>query len=262
MPRIADTLPLAVPVPVVLDAGSPDGGPLRVRHRLVPGEACRPSELTAEDGRLVGAFLRALHDTPAAVYAGTGVPDAAATRDHLLGRLADMRERVLPLLPVERRAAGAALLDEVAEPVEACLVHGDLGPTHLLVADERVSGVIDWSDAVIGDPGLDLAWTLNGTAGRVLRRADDVVRRHSGVARSGPALAPARAVVGGAGRRRLPRPGVRRVRAGGRAVEVVKFSGPVAMLTGRGWWRPKGSKEGAGRWLARRGRLAAGGLEF
>ena len=112
---------------------------------------------------MVGAFLRALHATPAAVHAGTGVPDAAATRDHLLGRLVDMRERVLPLLPADRRAAGAALLDEVAEPVEACLVHGDLGPTHLLVADDRVSGVIDWSDAVIGDPGLDLAWTLNGT---------------------------------------------------------------------------------------------------
>jgi aminoglycoside phosphotransferase (APT) family kinase protein/8-oxo-dGTP pyrophosphatase MutT (NUDIX family) len=160
LPRIAAGLPLAVPVPVVLE-----DSPLRVRHPIVRGEPCAPDALTAEDGRLVGTFLRALHDTGPDVYAGTGVPDAATARVTLLGSLDDMRVRVLPLLPADRRAAGAALLDAVGEPVEACLVHADVGPMHLLVVDGRVNGVIDWSDAVIGDPGLDLAWTLNGTPG-------------------------------------------------------------------------------------------------
>ena len=43
------------------------------------------------------------------------------------------------------------------------LVHADLGPDHVLCRDGRVVGVIDWSDARIGDPALDLAWCLNGT---------------------------------------------------------------------------------------------------
>ena len=158
MPRIAARLPLAVPVPVVME-----DDPLRVRHPIVPGEPCEPPRLTAADGKTVGAFLRALHDTPRELYADAGVPDAAATRDHLLSCLEGMRERVLPLLPADRRDTGAALLDAVAEPADACLVHGDLGPMHVLVVDGRLSGVIDWSDAVIGDPALDLAWTMNGT---------------------------------------------------------------------------------------------------
>ncbi|MGH3506219.1 MAG: phosphotransferase, partial [Nocardioidaceae bacterium] len=29
---------------------------------------------------------------------------------------------------------------------------------------EEVSGVIDWTDACLGDPALDLAWALNGTS--------------------------------------------------------------------------------------------------
>ena len=72
MPRIAGRLPLAVPVPVVVE-----DSPLRVRHPIVLGEPCEPPRLTAADGEAVGAFLRALHDTPRELYADTGVPDAA-----------------------------------------------------------------------------------------------------------------------------------------------------------------------------------------
>ncbi len=43
------------------------------------------------------------------------------------------------------------------------VLHADLGPDHVLCRDGRVVGVIDWSDARIGDPALDLSWCLNGT---------------------------------------------------------------------------------------------------
>lgn len=43
------------------------------------------------------------------------------------------------------------------------LLHADLGPEHVLCRDGRVVGVIDWSDARVGDAALDLAWCLNGT---------------------------------------------------------------------------------------------------
>jgi aminoglycoside phosphotransferase (APT) family kinase protein len=45
--------------------------------------------------------------------------------------------------------------------VRTALIHADLGPEHLLVREGRISGVIDWTDAEIGDPALDLCWLLN-----------------------------------------------------------------------------------------------------
>lgn len=158
LPAIAGTLGLAVPEPVVLDRA-----PLRVRHPLVRGEPCDPELLTATDGAVVGRFLRALHDTPATVYADTGVLSAPEAHAELAAGLAGMRARVLPRLPADRHRGAHLLLDAVAEPTEVRLVHGDLGPLHLLTTSGRVSGVIDWGDARIGDPGLDLAWTLHGT---------------------------------------------------------------------------------------------------
>jgi len=158
LPAIAGGLGLSVPLPRVLETE-----PLRVRHVLVRGLPCEPSLLSAEDGTAVGRFLRALHDTPPEVYAGTGVPDARASSAALVDALSGMRARVLPLLPPGRHQEAHALLDSVILPTGTCLVHGDLGPEHLLRTAGRVSGVIDWTDAHVGDPGLDLAWTLHGT---------------------------------------------------------------------------------------------------
>jgi Phosphotransferase enzyme family len=63
-------------------------------------------------------------------------------------------------------------------------VHGDLGPGHLLVHVGRLHGVIDWTDAHVGDAALDLAWALHGStpdfAGGVAATygvRPDVVRR-------------------------------------------------------------------------------------
>lgn len=48
-------------------------------------------------------------------------------------------------------------------------VHNDLGAEHVLVADGRLAGVVDWSDAALGDPAVDVA--------RLLRDlGDDAVR--------------------------------------------------------------------------------------
>jgi aminoglycoside phosphotransferase (APT) family kinase protein len=157
LPRLAPLLALAVPVPEVMVVD-----PLWVRHVLVPGTASEPAHLTAADGEAVGAFLRTLHDLPASLWASTGVPTAEAARQDLLAVLERMRRRVLPLLPVDRRATGARLLDASAERQPATLIHGDLGPAHLLVTAGRVTGVIDWSDAAEGDPAVDLAWVFHG----------------------------------------------------------------------------------------------------
>ncbi|ALG11925.1 phosphotransferase [Kibdelosporangium phytohabitans] len=156
MPWLAPQLPLVTPRPEVTRLG-----PLVVRHTLVPGE---PIENFSDgNGRRLGEFLRVLHAADAAEAVAHGLPDARATADERAQTTARFRADVVPLVPDELTARATALLDAIdALPADA-VVHGDLGPEHILCVDDQVVGVIDFSDAHIGDRAIDLAWLLNGT---------------------------------------------------------------------------------------------------
>ena len=39
------------------------------------------------------------------------------------------------------------------------LVHGDFGPQNVLIQDDRITALLDWEFAHIGQPVEDLAWT-------------------------------------------------------------------------------------------------------
>jgi len=54
-------------------------------------------------------------------------------------------------------AAIAARARALAAVEVGSLCHGDLKPAHILVGADRLAGVIDWGDAVVGDPLWDLA---------------------------------------------------------------------------------------------------------
>ena len=156
MPWLAPLLPLPVPVPSIVSEG-----PLTVRHALIVGAACPGT--SAAQGRAVGAFLRALHsvDPEQAVRSGAG--DAALSCAEAQGIRDRMAVDVLPLLPGQVRAAGEALLERMSvPPPDPRLVHGDLGPEHIRVDGDAVTGVIDWGDCGVGDPALDLAWPRYG----------------------------------------------------------------------------------------------------
>ncbi len=158
MPRLAPLLPLEVPVPIVLDES-----PLRVRHRLVAGELATGAALGRDDGRRLGEFLRVLHDMPVNVYIESGIPERTAARAELLATLERMLHRVVPLLPPDHQDAGQTLLRRIALRTPATLVHGDLAAHHVTCADGRLAGVLDWKDARVADPAVDLAWALYGT---------------------------------------------------------------------------------------------------
>jgi aminoglycoside phosphotransferase (APT) family kinase protein len=51
-------------------------------------------------------------------------------------------------------------------------VHGDLLPGNILIGKSRLSGIIDWSAAGVGDPACEamLAWSLPANARRIYRR--------------------------------------------------------------------------------------------
>ncbi len=140
---------------------------------------------------VLAAFLQALHvPTPAEAPADTG--RGAHPRD-----CGDGFEHFLIALDadaVESAADVRAVWDDaVAAPAwqgPPVWVHGDLHPANVVVADEMLSGIVDFGDLFAGDPAVDLAaaWVLlpTGAAARFFQaygRADDsTIRRARGLA--------------------------------------------------------------------------------
>ncbi|WP_328993802.1 phosphotransferase [Kribbella sp. NBC_01245] len=150
LPWLAPQLPLTVPVPELTATG--------VRHRLLPGVPLEDAPV----GKALGSFLRALHAVDPAEAVQHSAQDAEAAHAERSAVQARMAAEVLPRLPEDVRRRGEDLLAEIAQATYAQLVHGDLGPDHILVTGDAVTGVIDWTDAHIGDPALDLSWLLYG----------------------------------------------------------------------------------------------------
>lgn len=151
LPKLAPALPVAIP-----QFEHVSRNPDFVVYRLIEGTPLRD-----EDPAGVRAFLDALHafdvgpiDLPR--------PDwLEAWRENVDDVF---RPVVLPLLDPDERPRAEALLaeTETLTGFERTLVHGDLGPSHLLVRDGRLAGVIDWAGAELGDPAIDYSWLLNG----------------------------------------------------------------------------------------------------
>jgi hypothetical protein len=150
LPVLAPALPVAVP-----SFEHVSREPLFVAYPLLRGVP-----LVDEDGDGVLAFLRALH----AVEPSRLPVERRNWIEDYQEQCAEFERLVLPLLDADRRADAKRLFDEAETLVgfEPALVHADIGPPHLLVRDERLVGVIDWSDARLGDPAIDYAWSLNG----------------------------------------------------------------------------------------------------
>ena len=150
LPALGPRLPVEVPR---LEYVSRE--PWLVAYRLIEGEPLRD-----EDSEGVRGFLEALHSIDVDAVPAPR-PDWLETYRELAD---DFRRVALPLLDADERPAGTALLAEVdtLTGFEPALTHSDLGPSHLLVRDGHLAGVIDWGDARVGDPALDYAWLLNG----------------------------------------------------------------------------------------------------
>ena len=99
------------------------------------------------------AFAAALHalDPPAEVREDDTPPEA--WRDEAHATWATVREEV----PAANRPAVEAALASpaAARPDKPALIHGDLGAEHVFVDQGRISGIIDWGDAALGDPAID-----------------------------------------------------------------------------------------------------------
>ncbi|WP_164775098.1 phosphotransferase family protein [Nocardioides pantholopis] len=80
----------------------------------------------------------------------------------LLAEAADAWVQARHLVSPGRRRSVEAFLRSIPDlhPADPVLTHQDLGAEHVLVDDVGITGIIDWSDAALGDPAVDLGLVL------------------------------------------------------------------------------------------------------
>jgi aminoglycoside phosphotransferase (APT) family kinase protein len=163
LPRLAQLLPVSIPVP--LAKGEPaEGYPwtwgvypwLDGENPPLDGIADADS-LTSD----VASFVNALHgvDLAGGPPARRGRPLAAVQDEEARAALAELRS--LRLIDVEEATdAWEEALEVPPWAGPPVWVHGDLLSGNLLLQAGRLTGVIDWGGAGVGDPACDLivAW--------------------------------------------------------------------------------------------------------
>lgn len=118
-----------------------------------------PDQAAWSIGAQLGELLAVLHRTPPEWVAAI-VPEEPAV-------VAEYHQDAERLFVTARRHLPAGSIGAVEDFLDAPppppaprlrLCHNDLGAEHVFVGPpgDRVTGVIDWSDASLGDPGLDL----------------------------------------------------------------------------------------------------------
>jgi aminoglycoside phosphotransferase (APT) family kinase protein len=122
----------------------------------VPGKALgrlgEPSTASPAAWAAAGAAVRLLHDAPLPPWPARRLGADTVELDHECDWL--VRNRVLPADLVARNRQ---IAEAVLRPWTPVFAHGDLQITHVFVDGDKITGVIDWSEAGPGDALYDLA---------------------------------------------------------------------------------------------------------
>lgn len=113
-----------------------------------------------------GAAVRALHDAPLPPWPGRDL-------DELASHLARECEWLVnaDVLPADVVTHNRRLAETALRPWTPVFIHGDLQVDHVFIADDEVTGILDWSEAARGDAFFDLATLTLGYP----EHLDDVV---------------------------------------------------------------------------------------
>ncbi|HEX6290689.1 MAG TPA: phosphotransferase [Herpetosiphonaceae bacterium] len=173
LPYLAPRLPLPIPdFTYACPAREVGEGPF-VGYRMIAGVPLDPPLLQAASAavrravaRQMGLFLQALHSVPPATARQVAPGLRRFDPTSFVPEYAEIERVVFPLLRPSQRericrlyafAADAAVWD-----FAPALVHNDLMPVHMLFDPraQRVAGVIDFGDVVLGDPAIDFVGLL------------------------------------------------------------------------------------------------------
>lgn len=166
--------PRGLPVPRVLEIGRFGGLWYAVSERM-PGRIMFQLPSDEYDRALPG--LLALHDRIAAVELGPGAgwlrPDGSGADPSWAAFLTGMADQDQPgfwhgwRALFETTFLERGLWEELHRryldlvplcPEERRLVHGDFGFDNVLIEGDRVSAILDWANAKVGDPLFDVAY--------------------------------------------------------------------------------------------------------
>lgn len=127
----------------------------------------------------LGQFYQQLHSIPSDAIAVSSIPSSAAerSREDMLALYEQVQEILFPHFWKHQRT----WVHEHFEPLvngalnlgaPTTLIHGDLGCYHILFDpdQQRLSGIIDFGTAGIGNPAIDLAALLDNHGEAILKR--------------------------------------------------------------------------------------------
>jgi aminoglycoside phosphotransferase (APT) family kinase protein len=132
----------------------------------LPGKAIarlgQPSTAPTAAWAAAGAALRLLHDAPLPPWPGQSLEETEAELDGECEWI--LAHDFLPaeLVTRNRQVAQAAL-----RPWTPAFIHGDLQVAHVFVEADKITGVIDWTEAACGDALYDLAILTLGHPGHL-----------------------------------------------------------------------------------------------
>lgn len=175
LPPLATALPVTIPTMIAI--GEPaDGYPWAwVVHEWIDGTTPVEGRLAEPEllARDLAEFVMAMHraSLPGGPTAYRGVPLATVDRS----TRAAIEELRHTDEPIDADAAVAVWEDALAAPDWSGpprWVHSDLMPSNLLVTHGRLTAVLDFATAGVGDPACDLipAWNMLTPAARELFR--------------------------------------------------------------------------------------------
>lgn len=164
--ELADALTTPVPRPEHIYEGDAESGMPFFAYRKLAGV---PLSIIDEAHRAgfaqqIGHFLSELHRFPVKRAIAAGIPalTAESWREKYRAFRDEVRDALLPLLTPGEQATvetfwRSFLDDDRHFQFRPALVHGDLGLEHILVDPDTatLTGVIDFADAMIGDPAID-----------------------------------------------------------------------------------------------------------
>ncbi len=122
-----------------------------------------PAASSAAAWEAAGMVVRTLHDTPPPAWESSRGSERAATLEQECAWLVESG-----VLPGDVVSRGRELALGALAPQPTCFIHGDLQVAHVFVDErDRVTGVLDWSEAGAGDPAYDIATLTLGHRDRL-----------------------------------------------------------------------------------------------
>lgn len=173
--RYGGGLPVPVPQPEIIHLNVQPVGQAFVGYRFLPGEPLEQAAFSKISGdgalavlaRQITDFLRALHAAPLGEEERLWLP-VYETRQEYQAMYEQVREKLFAFMRPQARQWAASHFETFLEQaanftVSPVLRHGDFGTTNLLYdrRSQRLSGVIDFSSAGLGDPAVDYAGLLS-----------------------------------------------------------------------------------------------------